>query len=211
MKKAYIAASLLIILSFALSMVEYGNIPSKMAIHWNERGEENGYMSKEWGLFLIPVVMALLLLLFIAIPSIDPLGKNIEKFRKYYDGFVIVFMLYLLAIHIQIVLWNLGIKINFNITLPILFAILFFYIGILLEKAERNWFVGIRTPWTLSSERVWKKTHQLGGNLFKLSGMISLSAIFLGKYAILAIVAPVIVSSIFLIIYSYVEWRKEER
>jgi len=209
MRKTYIAALLLIIASFCLSIYGYNHVPSKMVVHWNEKGEENGYMAKEWGLFLLPVIMLLLFLLFIVIPRIDPLGENIEKFRIYYDGFVVIFLLYMFIINLQIILWNVGIRIEFNLTLPLLFGILFFYIGILLGKAERNWFVGIRTPWTLSSDNVWKKTHAIGGKLFKVAGIIAVTGIFAGEYAIILIVAPVILFSIFLVVYSYFEWRRE--
>ena len=62
---------------------------------------------------------------------------------------------------------------------PPLTGALFIYIGFLVEHAEQNWFVGIRTPWTLSSERVWKKTHALGGTPFKVAGVIAIAGVFL--------------------------------
>jgi len=210
MKKIFLASLLLILISFAISICEYGSIPSEMAVHWNEMGEEDGHMAKEWGLFLIPATMIFLLLLFLAIPRIDPLRKNIEKFRKYYDGFIFIFLFYLAVIHFQIILWNLGIKMDFNLTMPLLFALLFFYLGILLSRAERNWFVGIRTPWTLSSDYVWKKTHEMGGKLFKIAAIIAVFSIFVRDYAIFIVLIPIFAISLFLVIYSYILWRREE-
>jgi len=52
-------------------------------------------------------------------------------------------------------------------------GILFYYCGILIENAKRNWFIGIRTPWTLSNEKVWERTHKIGGKLFKIAGLIA--------------------------------------
>jgi uncharacterized membrane protein len=89
------------------------------------------------------------------------------------------------------------------------FAILFYYSGILIENAKRNWFIGIRTPWTLSNDEVWDKTHKIGGKLFKLAGILALFAIFFERYAILVIVVPLIVVSIYTVVYSYLEYQKD--
>lgn len=85
-------------------------------------------------------------LLFVAIPRIDPLKLNIEKFRKYYDGFIVLFFVFMLSIHFQIILWNIGIEISPNVILPIGLGLLFFYVGVLCENAKRNWFIGIQNP-----------------------------------------------------------------
>ena len=173
MRKSTIAVLGMILFSFVIGIYFYPKMPEKMASHWNVQGRVDGYMSKFWGLFLMPFVLVGLALLFTAIPRIDPLKANIEKFRKYYDGFIILFFIFMLSIHFQVILWNLGIRTSPNVIAPIGIGILFFYIGILCENAKRNWFIGIRTPWTLSSERVWEKTHKIGGKLFKIAGVIA--------------------------------------
>ena len=89
-RKAEIIVVGIVILSFVVSIYFYPQLPEKMATHWNARGQVDGYMSKDWGLFLMPGVILLIALLFIAIPKIDPLKVNIEKFRKYYDGLIIL-------------------------------------------------------------------------------------------------------------------------
>ncbi|MDD5082760.1 MAG: SdpI family protein, partial [Dehalococcoidales bacterium] len=91
------------------------------------------------------------------------------------------------------------------------FGILLYYCGILVANAQRNWFVGIRTPWTLSSDRVWEKTHRLGGRLFKAAGVLALLGIFLPGYAILFILIPAVVIAFWTIVYSYLEYRKEAK
>jgi uncharacterized membrane protein len=88
-------------------------------------------------------------------------------------------------------------------------AILFYYTGILIENAKRNWFIGIRTPWTMSSDKVWDKTHKIGGKLFKIAGVFTLLAIFFESFAVFFIVVPVISISIYTIVYSYFEYKKE--
>jgi uncharacterized membrane protein len=209
MRKTTLAVTGLVILSFILSIYFYPLVPEQMATHWNTQGEVNGYMSKLWGLFFTPVVITGIAILFLVIPRIDPKKENIEKFRKYYDGFIILFISFMVAVHLQILLWNVGIQISPNLVLPAGTGLLFYYIGILMENADRNWFVGIRTPWTLSSDRVWKKTNQLGGKLFKLAGIVAIFGTFFPKFAVFFIVVPVLLVAGFTVVYSYLEYQKE--
>ena len=196
------------IAAMALSIYFYPMMPEKMASHWDAEGKVNGWLPKSIELFLIPFIILLLSLLFAAIPKIDPLKENIENFRKYYDGFVVLLLLFMLSLHADIILWNAGIKIPFNIFIPSWIAILFFYIGIMLENAKQNWFVGIRTPWTLSNDEVWNKTHKQGAALFKIAAIVALVGIIFPKYAIWFILLPIFGFTFYLIIYSYVEYKK---
>jgi uncharacterized membrane protein len=211
MRKSEIIILGIILLSLIISIYFYPQMPEKMASHWNAQGQVDGYMSKFWGLFLTPFMLAGLALLFIAIPRIDPLKANIEKFRKFYDIFIILFFVFLLSTHLQIILWNIGIEISPNVIFPIGLGLLFFYIGILCENAKRNWFIGIRTPWTLSNEVVWDKTHKIGGKLFKIAGVIALLGVFFQNYAFFFVIIPVISFSVYTIIYSYVQYQRETK
>ena len=207
MRKSYAIALGIIILSFILGVYLYPRMPEKMASHWNAQGEVNGYLPKFWSLFLVPLISVGLFLLFTVIPKIDPLKHNIEEFRKYYDGFVVLVILFLFYVHILTILWNMGVKFSIVQMLAPAFAILYYYCGVLSENAKRNWFVGIRTPWTLSSERVWEKTHKIGGKLFKASGVIAFIGTFFQNYALFFILVPVILVAVYTIVYSYVEYR----
>ena len=169
----------------------------------------DGYMSKIWGLFLVPLIMTGIVALFAVLPRIDPYKKNYEKFRDYYEGFILVFVLFMLAIQVQIILWSLGYQISPNITFPLLIGMLFIYLGFLLGHAEQNWFVGIRTPWTLSSKTVWKKTHEIGGKLFIIAGIISCVGIVAGAYALWFVLVPILAVAVFTVVYSYIEYQKE--
>lgn len=199
----------MLLLSFTISIYFYPQMPEEMASHWNVRGEVDDYISKFWGLFLMPFILVGLALLFIVIPRIDPLKANIEQFRRYYDGFIILFFVFMLSIYFWTVLWNLGIEISSNIIFPIGLGILFFYCGILCENAKRNWFIGIKTPWTLSNEKVWDKTHKIGGKLFKIAGVITLVGVFFQNYVIFFILVPVILVAVYTVVYSYIEYQKE--
>ena len=197
------------LLSFVIGVYYYPQMPEQMASHWNARGQVDGYLSKFWGLFLMPVTLVGLALLFMAIPRIDPLRENIEKFRKYYDGFVILFMLFMVVVYVQTLLWNIGIRISLNAFLPIAAGIMFIGAGILVENARRNWFIGIRTPWTLSSDRVWDKTHRMGGKLFKSAGVIAIVGIFFHSYAVYFVLVPALLVAAYTVVYSYLEYKRE--
>lgn len=199
------------LLSFVIGVCYYPQMPERMASHWNARGQVDDYLSRFWGVFLIPVTLVGLALLFMAIPRIDPLRENIEKFRRYYDGFVILFMIFMVCVYLQMILWNIGIKVGPNVTVPIGAGLLFIGAGILCENARRNWFIGIRTPWTLSSEQVWDKTHRLGGKLFKIAGVLAMVGIFFQSYAVFFVLVPALLVAAYTIVYSYFEYQKEMR
>jgi len=200
-----------VLVSFMVSLYFYPLMPEKIAIHWNLQGQVDRYTSKFPGLFILPSLLVGIVLLFITIPKVDPLKENIERFRKYYDGFIILFSAFMVFIHLYVISWNIGIRISPNIVLPLGFGLLFFYCGILCENAKRNWFIGIRTPWTLSSERVWEKTHKVGGRLFKACGIISIVGLLFPSHVTCFILIPVMFTVVFLIVFSYLEYQKEVR
>ncbi len=209
MRKSEIITILIILLSFAIGIYFFPQMSEKMASHWNIRGEVDGYISKFWGLFLIPIFSIGLFLLLILIPKIDPLKENIKKFRKYFDWFIILIIIFFLYLYLLTITWNLGFRFNFIRLLVPAFGLLFYYLGILVEHAKRNWSIGIRTSWTLSNEKVWDKTHQIGGKLFKISGGVAFLGILFQAYAIFFVIVPIVLVSLYLIIYSYFEYQKE--
>lgn len=209
MRKTTAVITGLVLFSFILSVYFYSQVPDRMTTHWNSQGEVDGYMSKLWGLFFMPLIISGLAIMFMIIPKIDPRKENIAKFRKYYDGFIVILILFMVAVHLQILLWNTGIPISPNSIFPLGIGLMFYYMGILTENAERNWFIGIRTPWTLSSDRVWKRTNKLGGKLFRIAGIITVFGAFFPEYAIYFILVPVLFIAGLTVIYSYMEYQKE--
>jgi len=210
MKKTNIIIIIVILISFAIGIYFYSQFPDRIASHWNIKGEVDSYMSKFWGLFLMPIILLGLWLLFLLIPKIDPLKKNIEKFRKYYNGFVVLISLFLFYIYLLAIAWNTGMRFDMGRAMVPAMGILFYYIGILLKHAKRNWFIGIRTPWTLSSDKVWEKTHEIAGKFFKIAGVIAILGIFFPKWVFLIVVVPVILFTIYIFVYSYFLYQKEK-
>ena len=203
---------LLVLLSAVIGAVAYPALPDQIASHWNAAGEADGAMPKFWGVFLFPALMGVLLIAYVAIPKIDPLRANIESFRTYYDKLWVAMFLFFFYIFGLMLAWNFGYRFNFTALMIPAMAFLWYSLGVLLEKSRRNWFVGIRTPWTLSSDAVWEKTHTLGGKLFRVAAMLGLAGFFFRdpNYAIALVAIPAAAIAAITIVYSYAAYRREE-
>lgn len=206
--KYLIAIFALVLVFFILAGVFYPLMPEVMASHWNAMGEADGTISRFWGLFLFPFVSLGITVILLAVPKIDPLKANIQEFKGYYYGFIIAFLAYFLYIYILTLVWNLGWRFNFSLTVIPAIGILMIIIGVLISKAKRNFFIGIRTPWTLSSDQVWNGTHRLGGRLFKIAGIIIILLSFVPEVAIYVLLGLVLGIVIWLVVYSYVLYRR---
>lgn len=200
---------ILIIILFIASYYLYPKMPERMPTHWNFQGEVNGYGSRFTALFLMPIILTAIYLLFLLLPKIEVYQENFEKFKNYFYGFKIAFMLFFITIYIAILLPNFGINVNMGYVMIPTLAVLFFYIGYMLKFTKRNYFVGIRTPWALANEKVWDKTHQLGSRLFMLFSLIMPFALFFTKMVLWFIFIPLIALVLFLFVYSYLEYKKE--
>ncbi|HEX6269974.1 MAG TPA: SdpI family protein [Anaerolineales bacterium] len=191
----------------------WNRLPDQMASHWNVNDQVDGYMSKSWGVFMMPLVTLGMFLLFLLIPNIDPLKANIAKFRETFNLFITFIVVFMIYVHALTLLWNLGYT-NLGIGKAMLPAmgLLFIVIGSLLRKAKRNWFIGIRTPWTLSSDKVWDEIHRIGGILFMISGVLAvIGGFFGGIIAFWSIMIPVFGTTTFLLVYSYVLYQRETK
>ena len=202
---------LMIIGAIIAGLLLWDRLPDQMASHWNINDQIDGYMPKFWGVFMVPLITLGMFVLFLVIPSIDPLKANIAQFREAFNLFIVLIVAFMLYIYGLTVAWNLG-HTGFKISTSMLPAIglLFIFIGFILRQAKRNFFIGIRTPWTLSSDQVWNKTHQLGSILFMASGALAvLGSLFGGTTAFWMLMIPIFSSTIFLVIYSYILYRRE--
>jgi uncharacterized membrane protein len=210
-KKIHIIIILAIILiSFLGSFYYYDSLPERVPIHWNAQGEIDGYTSKNTGIFLLPLIEIIVAIIFVIIPLIEPNKKNVKKFIKHYNLFAIVMVGFFAYIHFLTLLIAKGYDINFIQFFAPALGIMFYAIGILLKHTKQNYLIGIKTPWTLANEEVWDKTHELGGKLFQISGIITFFAILLPKTNILLLIGPVLTSAVITIVYSYYIYNKKE-
>jgi uncharacterized membrane protein len=203
MGKIFIIAISVIALCFLIGAITFPYMPKKMPKHWNIKGEADNFSSRTFGVFFMPAITLALFLILWYIPYIDPLKKNIMKFRNYYNYFILILIIFMLFIYISTLIPNFNSKFSITSASILGTAILFFAIAVLLKHTKRNWFIGIRTPWTMSNDRVWEKTNKLGGNLFGVIAIIILITLFLP--AILFIVSTILILGvvIFLVGYSY--------
>ena len=189
----------------------WNRLPDQMASHWNVNDQVDGYMSKFWGVFLMPLVTVGIFLLFLVIPNIDPLKANIAQFRGAFNLFIVLIVGFMLYVYMLTLFWNLGYT-NFGLgkaMMPAL-GVLFIFVGYMFRKAKRNFFIGIRTPWTLSSDRVWDETHRLGSVLFMASGVFAfIGSLFGGMTAFWFLFVPIIASTLITLIYSYMIYQRE--
>ena len=207
-----IVTLVLVVIAIAFSLTVYNRLPDPMASHWGINDQVNGYTSRFWGAFLMPVASIGLLGLFLLIPSIDPLKANIAKFHEAFNAFIALTMVFLLYIHFLTILWNLGFQ-NFGMGQAMLPAIglIFIFAGLMMMKAKRNFFIGIRTPWTLSSDHVWDETHRVGSWLFIAMGIITLFTNLFGQAGIFIMVGAILIAVLVPIIYSYVLYQQETK
>ena len=208
MHKSTIAILLIIATSIVVAITLYPIMPEQIASHWNAEGVVNGYMGKFWGLFLMPLISIILFGLFLLIPKIDPLKENVDKFRSSFDRFIVLIELFLFYVYALTIFWNLDFKFDMTMALIPALAILFYFAGNLIGKAKRNYFIGIRTPWTLASDEVWGKTHALGAKLFKIAGVASLAGLLFPKIAFYFVIIPILAVAIISVVYSYIIWKK---
>ena len=212
-KTTTIISLVIITIAIIAGMALWNQLPDQMASHWNANDQVDGTMSKFWGVFLMPLIKLGMLVLFLVVPGIDPLKANITQFRETFNTFIVLIIAFMLYIHGLTLAWSLGFT-NFKMSTAMLpfMGVLFIAIGFLLRKAKRNFFIGIRTPWTLSSDYVWDKTHQLGSNLFMISGVFAIiGGLFGGMTAFWFLFVPIIGSTLFLTVYSYVLYRGETK
>jgi uncharacterized membrane protein len=191
----------------------WNRLPDQMASHWNIHDQVDGYMPKFWGVFLLPLITLGLFVLFLVVPSMDPLKANIALFREAFNLFIVLMVGFMIYIYGLTLAWSLGYT-GFRMSGAMLPAIglLFIFIGFMLRQARRNFFIGIRTPWTLSSDTVWNETHRAGAVLFMISGVLAfIGGFFGGATAFWMMFAPIIGSTIFLLIYSYILYQRETR
>ncbi len=207
-----IVSLVLILIAVALSGAVYNRLPERVASHWDAHDQVNGTMSRFWGAFLMPLIALAMLALFLVIPGIDPLKANIAAFRSTFNAFIVAIVAFLLYVHVLTVVWNLGYH-AFRMSTLLLpgVGLIFILCGLLIGQAKRNFFIGIRTPWTLSSDRVWAQTHRVGAVLFVLCGVVAFFGVFApGPAAFLLIIVPILVITLFLTVYSWWLYRQEQ-
>ncbi|GAB1482689.1 SdpI family protein [Treponema sp.] len=198
------------LLSFTtLAVFVYPRLPETIPVHWNFKSEVDGW-GPRWTIHLLSALPLAMYLLLRVVPRIDPRKEAYKKHEKPYAILSAAISLFLLPIVWISALAAMGLAIDVGILVRILVGALFIVIGNLLGKFRPNYFVGIRTPWTLADGEVWRKTHRRGAWVFIIMGAIMLLSLSVPHSAIAGgiAIASIIGGVVYLFLYSYLEFRK---
>ena len=211
MRNVLLLSAAVVLVMFAISGYVWTQIPAgeKVCTHWNAAGECDDYGSKFVGILLLPIAAAGVMGLFTLIPRIDPRAVHIAQSRKAYTAVWATMLLFCLALHVVLMLELLGHDASIGSYVPLLVGLMFVVIGSYLGKIRSNFFFGIRTPWTLSSELSWNKTHRLGGKLFVMQGILFMASVILfsGSVRVYLVLGGSLVMVVVLMAYSYFVWK----
>lgn len=201
---------LIILLSWAAAIYFYFNFPDSVPTHWNIQGKIDGWSSKAFGAFLLPAINIGLYLLFIALPYLDPKKENYKKFAATYHVFKNLILLVFFAIYLLTGFAGLGYQINIGLWIPAMIGVMFFIMGLYMEKLKLNWMMGFRNMWTLSSEVVWDKTNRLAGKIFMISGLlIAVTSILPSQFILPVFILAILIIVLVPTILSYIWYQQE--
>lgn len=210
MRKLY--PVLLIAAMIVLSIAAYPRLPDQVPMHWDAHGNVNGYGSKLAATAFVPMLMVVVFALMRALPSIDPRRANYAKMGSAYELVVSAALTIVAVGHVMVVSPAFGWTPNLGRAMPGILGALFVVIGNVLPQARPNWFFGIRTPWTLSNDRVWERTHRFGGYLLVAAGVVTIAAAFLSSdKAFTVLTITVLGAALGSAAYSFVAWKQELR
>lgn len=195
---------------FLLAAVSWSWAPERIPVHWNVAGQVDRYGGKVEGLLMPPVLALGIYLLLLLMPRIDPGRKNYALFSSAYGTIRVSVLALLAGLYGLTHLLLRGHAVDVATVAPLAIGVLLVVIGNLMGKIRPNWFVGIRTPWTLSSKEAWVKTHRLGGWLFVAAGLgLMLTSILRAPWAAAACVGLLLIFVVVTYVYSYLAWRDD--
>lgn len=208
-KKSIITMWVLAFISPIMFLAAYSYLPESVPIHWNAQGQVDNYGSKAMAafIFFLPLLLALM---FQFLPKIDPKKQNYVKFQKYYDIFAIFFIAFFVVVNgvmlteiLKPGTLSIGLVISIGVSLMLII------LGNMMGKIKHNYFMGIKTPWTLADPDVWNKTHRVGGIMWVVIGILALITSFISTviFSVILLVGA-LGSTVVLYILSYVWFKK---
>jgi uncharacterized membrane protein len=206
---SWILAIGLTALAFGASFYLYAALPERIPIHWNIRGQIDGYGDKSWAVFALPGGMGLMIGLFALLPWLSPKPFEVDSFRQTYLFIMVLVVALFGYIHALSLIAASGRAIDFSRALLGGLFLFFALLGNVMGKVKRNFYVGIRVPWTLANDRVWNDTHRLAAWLWVACGLIGF-VIAMAGFPVLAF-APLAVAVVVPIVHSFLLYRRLDR
>lgn len=200
----------LVIGAWVVARALAARLPNPVPVHWNSAGQADGFMAQPWGSYLWPGIVTAVYVLLTILPVISPRQFAIDRFARSYDRIqsatvTLVFAVGGLA-HAQAA----GLAVPISRLLPLAAGLFALALGRVLPETRPNFFVGIRTPWTMASETVWVETHRVAGKLLIASGGANVLIAVIGAPMPLALglfLAAVLIPAA----YSFVIYRRLDR
>jgi len=208
-RTADILCFLLVLTTIAVAAWLYPSLPDRIPTHWNAAGEVDDYSGKPWGVIVLPLAAVFSWALMKIIPLISPKGFRTTEFQGVINVFQVAMVGFLSLVAMLMLLAGLGHDVYINNIVPIGVGLLFIVIGNYMGKVRKNFFIGIRTPWTLASDEVWARTHRLGGRVFMLCGVLLAAMAFLPRMP-LVLIGSVVAAAFVPVVYSYLLYRRLE-
>ncbi|MBT8089315.1 MAG: SdpI family protein [Gammaproteobacteria bacterium] len=195
--------------TIAVAAYLYPSLPEQIPTHWNFEGEVDDYTPKPWGVMIMPLTAVLVFVIMKLIPVISPKGFRTDQFRGVVNIFTVTLVGFMSAIGLLVLLAASGRSVHINEMVFAGVGLLFIVLGNYLGKVRKNFFIGIRTPWTLASDEVWNRTHRLGGWIFVLIGFFMFLNAFI-RFPEGWLIGSIVIVALIPIVYSYVLYRKIE-
>ncbi len=184
-------------------------LPERVPVHWGLAGEADGFGAAWQNALLMPAIALVLWALFLVIPLADPLKRNYSRFPETLKLFRWLVPLMAVALHLVVALSSLGVSIDSGKGVVAVVAVFFVVLGNSMGKLKHNWFIGIRSPWTLASEEVWTRTHRLAAPIWVTGGLVQLVSVLVPQAAAgILFAASLAVMVLVPIAYSFVLFRR---
>jgi uncharacterized membrane protein len=212
----WIIAVLLTVVAWLLAAWLYPSLPQRIPTHWNFEGKVDGWGDKSWATFLMPGAMVFFLVFFAFLPALSPRHFEVDTFRSTY--------LYILVVTMALFFYMNGVILlatwqevregpRFMDMGRVLIGGIFLFIALLgnvMGKVRKNFYIGVRVPWTLASDRVWNDTHRLAAWLMVAAGAIGFLLVIAGVPPVWAL--GVLVGSMLIpVVYSFVHYKSLEQ
>lgn len=203
----------LLVLAAAIgfSIWAYPRLPAEVATHFDLQGDPNGWSSRLTAVLLAPALALLFIGFAVVLPRVDPRRANYALFTPTYWTLINALLILLGVIHVVVLGKALGWQVDMGKVAGLGIGGMFVVLGNLMTRIRPNWFMGIRTPWTLSSDDVWRKTHRFGGIAFSIAGLcFAATALSDAPWMKYLAVAAVFAAALGSVAYSYLVWKREQ-
>lgn len=207
--RTFLVSAAFLLIAVLAAVWLYPQLPAQVPTHWDLQGHVNGTMPRFWGAAFPALMILALAVITLLLPRISPRQFEIAPFAHVYGIVMLAIQGMMLVVGLSALLAGAGYAVPMPIIAMLSVGVLLMVLGNYMGKLRKNFFIGIRTPWTLASDAVWERTHRLGGWLFMLAGVVMVAGALLGAPAWLA---PVAIAGAALVpcVYSYLVYRRLE-